>query len=187
MEFLTDLTWIETVYWASALIGGILFAFRAALFFIAGDVDNLDGDLDGGGDTDLSFKLLSLQGLTAFFMMFGLTGLAMVSGGIATPFTILGGAAVGLFSVWVISLIFSFFKRLQSDGTMKIENAIGQTGSVYLRIPENGSGQVRVTVQGGLKIFDARSLGGREIPTRAAVKVVQVQGGHTLIVEPIDA
>ena len=102
MEFLTDLTWIETVYWASALIRGILFVFRAALFFIAGDVDDLDGIVDGDadishGETDLSFKLLSLQGLTAFFMMFGLTGLALVSGGIATPITILGGAVVGLF------------------------------------------------------------------------------------------
>ena len=191
MEFLKDLTWIEIVYWASALVGGTLFFFRAALFFIVGDVDDLDvdtaGDIEAShSDTDISFKLLSLQGLTAFFMMFGLSGLAFISSEIAIPFTILGGTAVGLFSVWVISFIFTFFKGLQSDGTLNIENAIGQTGSVYLRIPESGTGQVRVTVQGGLKIFDARSVSGQEIPSQSPVKVVQVQGSSTLIVERLD-
>ncbi len=191
MEFIQNLSWIEIVYWASALIGGLLFLFRAALFFIVGDVDDLDFDTDGvidasHGDTDISFKLLSLQSLTAFFMMFGLSGLAFINTEMAIPFTILGGTAVGLFSVWVISFIFTFFKGLQSEGTLKIENAIGQIGSVYLRIPKSGIGQVRVTVQGGLKIFDARSASGQEIPSQSPVKVVQVQGSSTLIVERLE-
>src|SRR3970040_851782 len=102
MSFFRHITPIEIFYWASAIVGGILFLFRTALLFIGGDIGDTDGDgdvFDGDGDSDFSFKLLSLQGLTAFFMMFGLSGLAFVSSGLASIWSTLGGAAVGLFSV----------------------------------------------------------------------------------------
>ena len=196
MDFLSELTLIEIVYWVSAVVGGILFLFRAALFFIGGGFGDLggdadfdgdfDGDVDIGSEADFSFKLLSLQGLTAFFMMFGLGGLAIISTGVAPAWSVLGGMAIGLFTVFVLSMIYNFFIRLQSEGTLNIQNAVGREGSVYLRIPATGSGQVQVSVQGGLKIFDARAAGGQEVPTGAAVKVVGIQGSSTLIVEPLE-
>ena len=186
MSFFQDLSPIEIIYWASAIIGGMLFLFRTALLFLGGDVS--DGDADGDvldGDSDFSFKLLSLQGLTAFFMMFGLSGLAFVSSGLATIWSTLGGAAIGLFSVWVLRYIFSIFVRLQSDGTVRLKNAVGQTGNVYLRIPAQGTGQVQVSVQGGLKIIDAKSVGEEEIATGENVRVVDVIGESLLIVETL--
>jgi len=191
VDFLRDLTLIEVVYWASALVGGILFLFRAAMFFIGGGIDgdihtDFDGDIDVSHDADFSFKLLSLQGLTAFFMMFGLGGLAIISTGAATAWSVLGGTAIGLFTVWVLSMVYNFFIRLQSEGTLKIQNAVGQSGTVYLRIPAHGTGQVQIAIQGGLKIFDARAAGGNEVSTGTAVNVVGIQGSSTLIVEPID-
>ena len=188
MSFFRNLTPIEIVYWASAIVGGILFLFRTALLFIGGDIGDTDGDgdvFDGNGDSDFSFKLLSLQGLTAFFMMFGLSGLAFVGSGLASIWSTLGGAAVGLFSVWVLRFIFSFFIRLQSDGTLRLQNAIGQSGKVYLRIPANGTGQVQVSVQGGLKIFDAQSVDEGEIPSGENVHVVDVIGERLLVVEKL--
>ena len=184
MSLFQDLSPIEIVYWASAIIGGVLFLFRTALLFIGGDVGDAEADGEiSDGDSDISFKLLSLQGLTAFFMMFGLSGLAFVSSGLADVWSTLGGAAIGLFSVWVLRYIFSIFLRLQSDGTIQLKNAIGQSGVVYLRIPAKGTGQVQVSVQGGLKIFDAQSSSEEEIPTGENVLVVDIIGENLLIVE----
>ena len=44
-----NMTWIEVVYWASAIIGGLLFMLRSVLFFIGmGHDGDIDGHFDGG-------------------------------------------------------------------------------------------------------------------------------------------
>lgn len=189
LKVMGNLTWIEIVYWASAIIGGLLFILRAlALFFVGGNGGDFHGDYDAGydashGDSDASFNLLSLQGLSAFFMMFGLVGLALVSSNLATVWTIIGGVVAGIFTVWVISLIFSIMKNLQSEGTLRLENAVGKEGTVYLSIPANGIGKVRISIQGSLKVIDAISAKDVEIKTGEIVKVVAISGDQTLIVE----
>jgi membrane protein implicated in regulation of membrane protease activity len=194
-------SWIETIYWGSTIIGGTLFILRTILFLIGGGLGDdlhIDGDVYDGhdvdfdpdhgeaiADSDFSFKLLSMQGLTAFFMMFGLIGLALLRANLATAFTIVGGTAAGLFAVWLISLLFSQMKKLQSDGTVIIQNALGQTGTVYLNIPTKGSGQVQVAVQGSLRIYDAVTEGNKAIPTGTKVRVVSILENNTLVVEKI--
>ena len=198
---MANLSFIEIIYWASAIIGGVLFIFRLALFFIAGDVSDVEGtdgffdvgdvDVSDGsseihhGDTDLSFKVLSLQGLTAFFMMFGIFGLAFVAAGWQVIWTVAGGTAMGALAIWLNGLVFNTMLRMQSEGTINLENAIGQDGSVYLSIPAKGSGQVQVSVQGSLKIYDAISKEKKKISTGEKVKVVGVITGNTLVVEKL--
>ena len=193
---MNDLTWIEIIYWASTIIGGTLFILRLIMLFAGGgDGDSMDGNLDVGGhdimgdhaethaDADISFKLLSVQGLTSFFMMFGLVGLALLKAGLHTLITVVGGIAAGLATVAIVGVIFTQMKRLQTDGTVNIQNTVGREGDVYLTIPKNGSGQVQVIVQGSLKIFDAISNSKAVIATGEKVRVVGVQGGNTLLVE----
>ena len=197
-------SWIETIYWGSTIIGGTLFILRTILFLIGGSLGGDHGDLHVDGDvydghdvefdpdhgeaisdSDFSFKLLSMQGLTAFFMMFGLIGLALLRANLATGFTIVGGAAAGLFAVWLISLLFSQMKKLQSDGTVIIKNALGQSGTVYLNIPPKGSGQIQVAVQGSLRIYDAISKDKKALASGTKVLVVEVIENNTLVVEKI--
>lgn len=185
---MTDLSPIELLFWISAIAGGVFFILRTATMLAGFGADHggdlgtqPDGDLDG--DTDISFKLLSVQGLTAFFMMFGLVGLTLLKADSPTFVTLLGGVAAGAFTVWVLSIIFSRMQLLQSDGTINIKNAIGAHGSVYLNIQSGGSGQVQVPVQGALKIFDAVSKDGQKINTGEKIIVVDVADNSTLIVE----
>ena len=186
------LTWIETIYWVSTIVGGTLFLLRLGLMLIGGGVsdDALDAALDsdamsGGHDADISFKLLSVQGLTSFFMMFGLVGLALLKADLPVLVTLIGGMAAGLVSVAITGLIFSQMKRLQTDGTINIQNTIGSEGSVYLTIPKEGTGQVQVIVQGSLKIFDATSKNKTALATGERIRVVGVASGNTLIVEKV--
>jgi hypothetical protein len=189
---MSDLTWIEIIYLASAIVGGTLFVLRTILIFSGiGDHDHVDlgaedlGDADAGGGMNFSFNLLSLQGLTAFFTMFGLVGLTLFRAGVHVLLTILGGTAAGMFTVFVISLLFSQVGRFTSEGTLDLRNAVGVNGTVYLRIPAGGSGQIQVSVQGGLRILDAVAAGDEGLPTGTKIRVTGVADSSTLIVEKI--
>jgi hypothetical protein len=190
---MSGLTWIEIIYWASTIVGGTLFILRLIMLFVGGDFGDHSADsaLDAAGDiasgdhadADVSFQLLSVQGLTSFFMMFGLVGLALLKANLPVLVTVIGGIAAGLATVAITGLIFTQMKRLQTEGTINIQNTIGTQGSVYLTIPKNGTGQVQIIAQGSLKIFDAVSSHKSAIATGEKIQVVGVAGGNTLIVE----
>jgi membrane protein implicated in regulation of membrane protease activity len=180
------LSWIEVIYWVSAIVGGTLFLLRMLMLLFGGGDFGEDVEGDVAMDGDVSFKFLSLQGLTSFFMMFGLVGLAMLRANLPVFLTVLGGMVAGAITVAVTGLIFSQMKRLQTEGTINIRNTIGSEGSVYLTIPKNGTGQVQVIVQGSLKIFDASSKSKTALSTGEKIRVVDVTGGNTLVVEKIN-
>jgi membrane protein implicated in regulation of membrane protease activity len=199
-----NLSWIEFIYWSSTIVGGVFFVLRTVMMvagFAGGDADldgdmgadtHLDGDLDGnpdGGshhDADASFKMLTVQGLTAFFLMFGLVGLATLYAAWPVVLTMLAGTAAGAFTMWVIAQVFRGMGRLQMEGNIHIENAVGQEGRVYLTIQPKAGGQVQVAVQGALKIFDAVAVDGRRIATGEKVRVVGVSDANTLKVERME-
>lgn len=192
-EFIESLSWLQQVFGVCATIGGLLFLIRLILLFVGGDAEtdvddvDVDGDVDvSHADADASFKLLSLQGLTGFFMMFGLVGLALSKQSqVRDEWALLGGFVAGMLAVWVISYIFSGMKKLQSEGTMKLENAVGQEGTVYLNIPADGIGKVQITIQGSLKVFDAVSEDKVEISTGSRVKVWRVVGSDMMSVKKV--
>jgi membrane protein implicated in regulation of membrane protease activity len=183
---------IDTVFLACAAVGGIVFVVRTAfLFFGIGDGDVSDGSAvgdvhDAHTDADAGFRLLSLQGLTAFFMMFGLLGLALVRQSHIGPEIALAAAAGGaLVCAMLIGKIFSFMSGLQSDGTMSLDKAIGQEGVVYLTIRKGDTGKVQVEVQGRLGVFDAQTSDGTEAPTGKRVRVERIAAGSVLIVSEL--
>ncbi len=188
MEFFASLTAMEKFYAACAGFGGALFVVRTIMMMVghSGEVDTDIGQADMHGDADASFKFLSIQSLTAFFMMFGLVALALSrQSRVGDLWAIIGGAAAGAATVWVIGRIFVGMKRLQADGTLQVENAIGQEGSVYLNIPPGKSGQVRVAVQGQLRVFDAISESNAPIITGDRIRVKKLSAGNILVVEKI--
>jgi len=186
-------TWIEIIYWASTIIGGTLFLLRVIMMFIGGDTGDSPPEttFDSGSDfasgdhaqADISFRLLSVQGLTSFFMMFGLVGLALLKAGLPVLLTVVGGMLAGLVTVAISGLIFTQMKRLQTEGTINLQKTVGTEGSVYLTIPKNGTGQVQIIAQGSLKIFDAVSTNKNLIATGEKIHVVGVTGGNILVVE----
>jgi membrane protein implicated in regulation of membrane protease activity len=88
--------------------------------------------------------------------------------------------------MWVISRIFAFMGSMQSEGTLRMENAIGQQGKVYLTIPKGGTGKVNVVVQGSLREFDAVAESKAKIATGERVEVVQIANNNTLVVKKIE-
>lgn len=168
----------------TAAIGGVLFIVRLILFMLgAGDHDPGGADI---GEHDSGFEFISLQGVAGFFMMFGLVGLALLSGGQSAGIALGGAIVSGLVTLWLVGMIFRSMRRMQSDGTLRIANAIGQEGTVYLNIPGDGTGQVQVAVQGGLKIFSAVSANHQRITTGTNIRVINIVSGNVLVVEKIE-
>ncbi|MCD4672161.1 MAG: hypothetical protein K8R77_05795 [Anaerolineaceae bacterium] len=153
-----------------------------------GDVGDVDADgMDAAyTDTDVSFKFISLQGLTAFFMMFGLAGLALSKSAQPDLVSLMGGIIAGAFTVWVISRIFIGAQKLQSEGTLNMQNAIGLSGTVYLTIPAGDIGKVNIILQGALKEFNAVAADKQLIKTGERVQVVGLTTHEVLVVERID-
>jgi hypothetical protein len=85
----------------------------------------------------------------------------------------------------VISRIFIGAQKLQSEGTINMQNAIGLEGTVYLRIPANDIGKVNLVLQGALKEFNAVSADKKLINTGEQVRVVGLNAGEMLVVERI--
>lgn len=173
-----------------AVLGGALFVVRLVLQFFAG-MDDTDVDVPHDGSdvdlshTDASFRVLSLQGITAFFMIFGLAGRALLLESKAgAVLSIVGAAIAGAAAVWVVAKIFTAMKKLQSPGgTMNLQNAVGREGTVYLTIPAGGAGKVSVVVQNKLGEFDAVCESKEELKTGTEIKVTRVTGDKVLVVE----
>jgi hypothetical protein len=69
--------------------------------------------------------------------------------------------------------LFHLFVGLQSDGTVEISEAVGATGTVYLRIPENRAGQVQVSFGGSMRTMKARAHDGTGIDGGAVIEVIE--------------
>ncbi|NLX04062.1 MAG: hypothetical protein GXY33_02840 [Phycisphaerae bacterium] len=189
---LSDMTVLEKIYAFTALIGGIAFAIRLVMQFVGafGDVGDLDLDPGDGGfevhdaDTDMSFKLLSIQGLTAFFLMFGLVGLALLRAShVSEGWSLVGAVIAGLGMVWLLSQMFKQAKKLQSSGTINPQRAVGEQGTVYLSIAAGETGKVQIRVQGRLRIMNAVAENHEQIATGEQVRVVRVLPGSILVVD----
>lgn len=203
LSLINEMTGLELLFVICAAFGTILFIVRLVLMFLGGGGEEGAADADAGGldgadghefgdhdfaDSDLSFKALSLQGLTAFFMMFGLVGWAMVrQGSIPAAFSILGGMLAGFATVWMMKKIFQWAGTLQSSGTLDLQNAIGQEGHVYLTIHPGQIGKVQVVVQGRLSVLNAMAEDKtEEIKTGQRVWVVRISA-DTLVVEKLES
>jgi hypothetical protein len=200
MDYLAGLNFLEKIYLMCAILGGVFFVFRTILMLAGiGDSDSdtdtgagdFDHDIGHGdhvdhgdhGDHDAGLRLLTLQGLTAFIMMFGATGFAFSRGSfLSNVMTFIVGAAAGLFAMWLVAKGFALMRSMQSTGTMRISDAIGEEGTVYLTIPADGIGKIQVVISGRLMVVDAVSQDKVELKTGARVCVSEITSGGMLAV-----
>jgi hypothetical protein len=189
MVGLGDVTGLDLLFASAALIGGILFIAWFFLLMVGGLAGGiLDGvgiDVDMGAD--LSFKAFTFQGIIAFILMFGLVGLALSRSDQGDMMALFAGTVAGGASMWSMGKMFQAFHSVQSSGNMNIENAVGQDGTVYMRIKPGEVGQIQVTIQGALRTLDAiASDASLYIKTGATITVEKIVAGRMVVV-PYDA
>jgi len=159
-----------------------------------GDSSGVEGvDLDGDGVPDsheshsvhdAGLRIITVRGLVAFFAVGGWTGLVMSRGETAALLSSFGAVLAGMVAMVVMAVLLRLALRLQSDGSMDLRNAVGATGTVYLTVPpgRNAKGKVSVFIQSQLRELDAVTDHESAIKSGAAIQVVDVINGNTLVV-----
>ena len=182
-----NLTRMEVMFLGCAIVGGGLFFLRSIMMLVGLSGDDGEGMevSESSGEPIADFKLVTVHGLTAFLMMFGLVGFLMLrKDGQSPRIASLVATVAGLVTMLIIAKIFHASRKLHSDGTIYPHEAVGEKGSVYLTIRPGGTGKIQVTVRNTLKVFDARAKDSSlEIKHGERVKVVEA--GEVLIVEQV--
>jgi hypothetical protein len=99
--------------------------------------------------------------------------------------TLLISTLAGLAMMVLTSLLFYWMSKMVQSGTLKIANAVGVIGEVYLPIGANRSrsGKVQLKVQGSLRELEAITDSEEELKTKSLVKVIEVVSDELLLVE----
>lgn len=171
---------MQDVFLLCLALGAIVLVVQIALDLF-GVGHSHDMSLAGDG-----LDLLSVRTISAGAVLFGAVGLWLGSIGVpglfVMPAALLAGAGAAVASAYLTRQLL----RLESSGSLQLENAVGQPGTVYLPIPPHrqGFGRVQFMLQGRTvelrAVTDERSL----LPTGAAVIVVSVIDGDTVEVTP---
>ena len=170
---------LEMFYVASAGLGGVVFLIRIVLLFLVGHGDAALDDV--GMDSDAGFQLLSIQGLSGFFVMFGLVGLALTQAGFSELVTSAWGMVAGGVTLLAVALLSGAMLRLQSSGNVNIASTLGSEGRVYLTIPGDGIGRAQVRSRSRLRTYDATSKTKEELKTGTPIRVVDVSGAMLVV------
>ena len=161
-----------------------------------GDAD-IDADVADGvfgaeltaGDSDPSgldgLRIFSVRGIIAFFVVFGWTGILLDSLSLSPVISVGVGAVAGFLIMLLIALLFRAVMKLESDGNVDNRNALGVSGTVYLKIPPNreGTGKVNIMIQGSYCERDAVTDENEALPTGCEIVVMSLSGQNTLVVK----
>ena len=131
------------------------------------------------------YAFLSLDPMQIEIPLRGALSAENIRVNVPSVFTVAVAATMaGISALWLVGRLMRGLSALHSQGNLDLQNAIGQTGSVYLRIPASGQGRVMMNVQG--RTVECRAMSrSLEIPTGAAVRVVARTDDDVLVVEPV--
>jgi membrane protein implicated in regulation of membrane protease activity len=148
--------------------------------------DSHTSDQSDHHDTVWLFKILSFRAIVAASAFFGLLGLAADAAKLPMPITLAIAVAAGMAAIYAVYWMMRGLHALQTEGTARIERAVGRIGTVYLRIPANEAdcGKIQIDLQNRTMEYLAMTSGS-EISTGTKVEVVGVISPTTVAVLPV--
>jgi len=173
---------IEILTWVSIIAGGVLI-LMLLLSLIGGldidvdaDLGSADADSAGGGGLGVIKGVLTFISVTSWVVKILLA--TQKHPGIAIGIGVLTGlAALFLLNYLIVTLL-----KNDSNVNYTMEDALYQTGTVYLKIPSgSNSGIVHVNVKGAKREMKAKSFDGKEIETGSAIDVMNIDGEYAVV------
>ncbi len=185
----SELGIFEQIFWLIAIPSTVVFLVLLGMTIFGGDVSDTDIDTNidahiADGDS-IPFQFLSLKNIVAFFAVFGWSGIGFINAGRAAWLVVILAVICGLLMMLAMAALFYFMSKLAENGTLKMKNAVGKLGEVYLVIPANrgGMGKVQLNVQGSLRTLDALTDENSAIPTNSIIEVLDVIDEQILLVK----
>lgn len=180
-------------YWAVAVVVSLVFAVQMILTFMG--IGDTDGDFDFQTDVDASagdtldmggaLQLFSVRNIINFLLGLGWGGVCW-SSVIANRFLLAVAAfATGCLFLIAFLYVFRMMRRLETNGAFRMQDCVGQTCDVYLRIPAYRGGQGKVQVSFGGSVQEIAAItDGDAIPSGAKVQILSLVDDHTVLVAP---
>ncbi len=158
-----------------------------------GGHDSHAGDAHGAGgsqhafDPAALFKLLSFKATVAALAFFGLGGLAAQSAEFPPLQALVIAVVCGGAALVGMHKLLRLTTRLNADGSLRLERAIGKSGTVYLAIPPagHGAGKIHLKLQNRLVELEAVNASAERIAAGATIVVVGLAGADAVEVEPL--
>lgn len=197
---------LNQFFWGLVVFFTTLFAWQFVSSFTGlvaeGDADvdldlddvEVEGDPDAGVDGGTleedvggvsTFRLLSVRSALAFGTLFSWGAALYLGRDISYLRAFVQAGLWGLAGMVVVALFFWALPRLTEEGTVDMTSAIGRTGTVYVNIPSEGTGRVRILLGDRISYVRASSALERAIAAGTPVRVVRVVDGSTLEVEEV--
>ena len=146
-----------------------------------------DGGNDGSSNPDLA-RIFTVRGIVAFFALGGWAGLAALTAGIPLIWSIQISLLSGVAALLLASIVIRLALRMQDSGNININNALAQTGEVYITIPplRENTGKVTMLLQERFVELEAVTDNDTEIKPKTKVEVIGVLDKECLVVKPIE-
>jgi hypothetical protein len=109
----------------------------------------VEGDHEVGHDGAISWFIsaFTFRSVVAATTFFGLGGMAGSAEGWNPATTFLIALAAGGGALFMVATLMQTLKRLKSEGTVRMERAVGEGGTVYLPIPGGKAGVGKVLLK----------------------------------------
>lgn len=198
------------IFWACAIAASAVFIIQNALMLLGlggmdadADADvSTDFDVHADGDADVStghsghegtlgsagiFSLFTLRNFINFFLGFGWGGISLAPVVHSKALLVLLSFAIGVLFVAVFAVLMRMMLKLEKSGNFNIQECVGQTASVYLRIPGNhsGAGKVQISIHGSVYELNAFTDCPEQLATGSRVKVIDIIDSGSLLVSPL--
>ena len=196
---------METVYMICAAVGGTLIVCQFLLTILGlGGHHDVGGGHDVGGhdvgahdtgghdatghhgaddqsEPNWFLSQLTFRTLSATFAFFGLAGLASIRFELEPAVGLIIAVGAGALAFVVVGWLIRMLSRLNIDGTIRIERAVGAEGTVYLSIPGAKSGVGKVQVGQLNRTVEYKAItAAAPLPTGAKIVVVGIISADTV-------
>ena len=163
----------EILTYISAISGTLLTVMILLNLF-----SGLDTEIEVDGfDTDFGV----VKSILSFLSVGGLAGSMLLNDGWSLTGAIFASVLVGVFAVVLLTFLFKALLKNQVNVNWSLDDAVGKTGTVYLRIPPKGSGLVMINLKGTEREVMAYSTTDEEIPTGSEVLVISAEESHVIV------
>ena len=196
-----SLSVIMKVLWGITLAASLVFVIQTVMTFLGadtgGDFDvdaggfdaGVDAGLDGASEMGSGMNLYTFRNLVNFFLGFGWTAILLQDSISSTPLLIVISVLVGVALVAIVMYLFKWLSGMQQSGNIDVyKSAVGCTGTVYLTVPgeRSGEGKVQITINNAVREYAALT-DSDTLKTGTPIKVLEVINPGTLLVEELNS
>lgn len=185
---------LNKLFVCSAVVFTMLFVWQLAMtiwgFDSHGEVHTGDADIHSALNSPIhyeihdsageAFTVVSTRSILAFLTLFSWAGSLYLSDGTPILLTLFYSLIWGALAMFGVSSILHLLLRMQEQGNASAWWALGEQGTVYINIPPDGLGKVRLMVRGVMSMVNARSQNGMPIIEGSRVKVVNILNQNTV-------